>query len=154
MRHLPQGAHLPGLHQGLKQVRILNRSQLQLAQRILRSSRIPRLQALDVLDLRHLFLFGRTDDFLRDDCRRTFAAQEGVDADDRELAGVLLRFVVKAFLLDFAALVHRFHGAQNAAALGDAVEFGQHGFLHQVGQFFDDEAPCSGFSFFASPVRG
>jgi hypothetical protein len=33
---------------------------------------------------------------------------------------VLEGFVVQAFLLDFAALVHGFHGAQYAAALGDA----------------------------------
>ena len=42
-------------------------------------------------------------------------------------------------VLDLAALVAGFHGAQHAAALGDALELGQHGFFHQLGQFLDDE---------------
>ena len=43
--------------------------------------------------------------------------QEGVDADQGQAAVVLLVFLVQAFFLDLAALVHGVHGAQDAAAL-------------------------------------
>jgi len=57
---------------------------------------------------------------------------EGVDADDRVLPGVLEALVVKRLLLDLRALVSGFHGAQHPASLGQMVELLQHALLHPV----------------------
>jgi hypothetical protein len=76
---------------------------------------------------------------------------EGVDADDGQLAGVLEHLVVHALVLDAAALVAGLHRAQHAAALGDAFELQQHGFLDQLGELLDDEGALEGFSFLARP---
>jgi hypothetical protein len=46
---------------------------------------------------------------------------------------------VQRLLLDLAALVHRLHRAEHAAALGDPLELLQHRLLDQVGQLLDDE---------------
>ena len=40
--------------------------------------------------------------------------REGVHANDGVFASVLQRLIVQDLLLDAAALVHGFHGAQNA----------------------------------------
>jgi hypothetical protein len=47
-------------------------------------------------------------------------------------------------VLDLAALVAGLHRAEDAAAVGDAVELGEHGFLDQVGELVDDEAALQG----------
>ena len=70
--------------------------------------------------------------------------QEGVHADQRQAAVVLLVLVVQALFLDLAALVHGVHGAQHAAALADGLELLVHGLFHQVGQLVDDEAALPG----------
>ena len=46
----------------------------------------------------------------------------GVDTDDRQLAGVLERFVVHTLFLNFAALIACFHGTQHTAAFGDTIK--------------------------------
>ena len=52
---------------------------------------------------------------------------------------MLLVLVQHRFFLDLAALVAGLHRAQHATALGDALEFLQHRFFDQVGQFVEDE---------------
>ena len=73
---------------------------------------------------------------------------EGIDADNGHGPGVFQRLVIDGFFLDLAALVAGFHGAQHAAAFGDAVEFGQNGLFHQVGEFVHDEAALLGIFIF------
>ena len=46
---------------------------------------------------------------------------------------------MEGLLLDAAPLVHSFHGAEDAAALGEPVEFVHHRLLDQIGELFDDE---------------
>ena len=70
--------------------------------------------------------------------------QERVDADEREGAVVLAGLVQERLVLDAAPLVAGLHGAEDAAALRDAVELGQHRGLHQVGELVDDERPLVG----------
>ena len=53
---------------------------------------------------------------------------------------MLLVLVEHGFILDLAALVAGFHGAQYAAAVGDGLEFTQHGLFDEIGQLIDDEA--------------
>jgi hypothetical protein len=66
-----------------------------------------------------------------------YIRQERVDADQRQLAGVLEPLVVEALLLDLAALVHRVHRAEHAAALGDPVELLVDRGLDEVGQLVE-----------------
>ena len=73
---------------------------------------------------------------------------EGVDPDDGHGPGVFQGLVIDGLFLDLAALVTGFHGAQHAAAFGDAVEFGQNGLFHQVGEFVHDEAALLGIFIF------
>ena len=47
--------------------------------------------------------------------------------------------IVKALVLDLAALVHRVHCAEHAAALGDAFELLVDRLFDEIGQRFDDE---------------
>jgi hypothetical protein len=47
--------------------------------------------------------------------------------------------VQHGLVLDLAALVAGLHGAQDTAALGEAVELRQHGLLDQVGELVQDE---------------
>jgi len=58
--------------------------------------------------------------------------QEGVDADQRQAAVVLLVLVVLAFFLNLATLVHGVHGAEHAAALADGLEFLVDDIFHQI----------------------
>ena len=55
-------------------------------------------------------------------------------------AVVLALLVEHRLVLDPAALVAGLHRAEHAAALGDAVELGEHRLLDEVGQLLDDEA--------------
>ena len=64
---------------------------------------------------------------------------EDFDADDGKLADVFQYFVVHRLVLNALALVASFHGAQPAAALGDAFKLLQHGFFEQLGQLRNDE---------------
>ena len=70
--------------------------------------------------------------------------QEGVDADQGQAAVVFLaalieHAVVHRLFLDLAALVHRVHRAERAAALADRFEFLVDGFLDGFGELVDDE---------------
>jgi hypothetical protein len=76
---------------------------------------------------------------------------EGVDADDRVFAGVLLHLVVHRLFLDLAALVAGLHRAEHAAALGDALELLQHRSSTSSVSSSMMNAPWFGFSFFARP---
>ena len=66
-------------------------------------------------------------------------ADEGVHPDDRQRPVVLAVLVEHRLVLDPPALVAGLHRAQHAAALGDAVELGEHGLLDEVGELVDDE---------------
>jgi hypothetical protein len=57
-------------------------------------------------------------------------------------AGVLLRLVVERLFLDLAALVHRLHRAEHAAALGQAIELGEHGLLDESVSSSMMKEPC------------
>jgi hypothetical protein len=59
-------------------------------------------------------------------------------------AVVLERLVVQALFLDAAALVHRLHRAEHAAALADRVELAVDGLLDQVGQLLERERALPG----------
>ena len=63
--------------------------------------------------------------------------EEGVDPDDREAAVVLAVLVEQRLVLDAAALVAGLHRPEHPAALGDAVQLGEHGLLDEVGQGAD-----------------
>ena len=52
---------------------------------------------------------------------------------------MLERLVVEALFLDLAALVHRLHRAQHAAAIREAHELVEHGLLDELGHRLDDE---------------
>ena len=52
---------------------------------------------------------------------------------------MLAVLVQHRFVLDLAALVAGLHDVEDAAALADPVEFGQHGLLDQVGELVQDE---------------
>jgi hypothetical protein len=52
---------------------------------------------------------------------------------------VLALLVEHRLVLDAAALVAGLHGAEHAAAVGDALELGEHRLLDQVGELVDDE---------------
>ena len=100
---------------------------------------MPRLEVAQALQLRLLFLFGRADQFDLLRCAIHMRVAEGVDADDRVGAVVLLVLVVHRLFLDLAALVAGLHRPQNPAALGDRLELFQHRLFHQVGELVDDE---------------
>ena len=68
-----------------------------------------------------------------------FFRQERIHADQWQRAIVLLALVVQALFLNLAALVHRIHRTEHAAALRDALELLVDRFFNQVGQFVDDE---------------
>jgi hypothetical protein len=72
----------------------------------------------------------------------------GVDADDRQPPSVSGARRAST-LLDLAALVLGFHGAENAAALVDPFELGRTA-LDQIGSSSMMKAPAE-FSLFASP---
>ena len=48
---------------------------------------------------------------------------------------------MQRFFLDLAALVAEFHRAEHTAALADRLEFLEHRFFDEVGQFIEDEGP-------------
>lgn len=56
--------------------------------------------------------------------------------------------VVETFFLDLSTLIHCFHCAKNATPLSNAVELAEHGFLHQVCEFFDNERTLQGVLIF------
>ena len=66
-------------------------------------------------------------------------ADERVHPDDRQRPVVLAVLVEHRLVLDPPALVAGLHRAEHAAALGDAVELGEHGLLDEVGELLDDE---------------
>ena len=70
--------------------------------------------------------------------------QKRVHADDGQLPRVFLVLVEEALVLDLAALVHRLHRAEHAAALRDALELLQHRLLDQVRQGVGEERALSG----------
>ncbi|OIQ71985.1 hypothetical protein GALL_463960 [mine drainage metagenome] len=86
-----------------------------------------------------LFFVGRARQLQLVHDRIAMRVAEGVDADDGQLAGVFEHLVVHRFVLNLAALVAGFHGAEHAAALGNALKLQQHRFFDQFGQFLDDE---------------
>src|SRR4026207_1160925 len=99
---------------------------------------IAREEIAHVAHLVPLLLLGRADQLRAAQLVDTLLrAQEGVDADDRQRTVVLAGLVVETLLLDAAALVHRFHRAQHAATLRDAVELAVNRFLDQVRQVVD-----------------
>ena len=57
---------------------------------------------------------------------------------------MLFVFVVQAFFLDLAALVHGVRGAQDAAALAQCFEFLAHCLFHHVGEAVHGEAALPG----------
>src|SRR5690606_10535259 len=80
-------------------------------------------ERFDVGDLLGLLPRRRADQLdLGDDVAGVLLRQEGVDANQGQRAVVLLVLVVEALFLDLAALVHRVHGAEHAAAVADGLE--------------------------------
>ncbi len=64
--------------------------------------------------------------------------EEGVDPDEGQGPVVLAVLVEQRLVLDLAALVAGFHGAEDAAAFGEPVEFGEDGRFDEVGEFVDE----------------
>ncbi len=95
-------------------------------------------------ELALLFFVGAAGEFELLRHRVAMRIAEGVDADDRQLAGVLTHLVAHGLVLDFAALIAGFHGPKHAAALGNFFKLCQHRFFHQFGELFDDEAALRG----------
>ena len=140
---LAERAALDRIDQHGEDVAVLDHRLLELLQHGRRLVGIAGVEVAQALDLRLLFLVGRARqfDFLLGHALRI---EEGIDADDRVGAVVLLVLVIHRLFLDLAALVAGFHGAEHAAATGDGFEFLQHGFFDQVGQFVDDEGALVG----------
>ena len=69
----------------------------------------------------------------------TSLRQERVDANERVGAVVLLAFIVKAFFLNLAALVHRVHCAKHATAFGYPLELLIDGLFDQVCELVYDK---------------
>src|SRR5258706_3766436 len=139
MGDLPQRADTYRIHQHLEHVAVVDDRLLQPLQRRRGFARMQPMELGEALQLRLLLLLGgaRQLDVLGH--RLAVRVAEGVHADDGQLAGVLLHLVVHRLFLDLAALVAGLHGAQHAAALCDALEFGKHRLLDQLGQLVDDE---------------
>src|SRR5882724_767824 len=97
------------------------------------------LKIAQTLQLRLLLGLARADELELLWRRVTVRAAEGVDADDRVGAVVLLVLVIKRLLLDLAALKARLHRARHAAAARDRFELLQHRFLDEVGQLLHQE---------------
>src|SRR5690606_5798457 len=135
---LTQAGHLDGFHQFREQVASLPGHLLQPGQGRRRLVPVALLERPQVSDLRILLLLGRPGEGQLHILRR-IGVEEGVDADDRQLSGMFLRLVEERFLLDLAPLVHHFHRPEHAPAVADPLEFPEHGLLHQIGQFLDDE---------------
>ena len=57
---------------------------------------------------------------------------------------MLLAFIVKAFFLNLAALVHRIHRAKHATAFGNPLELPVNGLFDQVRELIDDERTLPG----------
>ncbi len=57
---------------------------------------------------------------------------------------MLAVLVVHGFVLNLAALVAGFHGAEHAPSFGDAFELAEHCLFHQIGQFFNNEGTLIG----------
>ena len=128
------------IHQHLEGIAVVDDRAPQALEQLRRLARMAFVEGSEALQLRLLLRIGGARQLHR---RRRGAAvriAEGVDADDGIGAIVLLPFVVQRLLLDLAALIAGFHGAEHAAAVGDGIEFLEHRFLDQIGQFVDDEA--------------
>ena len=97
------------------------------------------MERMQTIELRFFLFFGRArqlqffQDFI------AFGIAEGVDANDGVLAGVLEHFVMHRLVLNLAALIARFHGAQHATAVCNFFKLCQHGFFDQLGELFNDE---------------
>ena len=137
----PQGAAFRSLHQVSEDVVAIERRFFEAAQRahgIIAMSLLVILQPLNA----ELFssLAARVSSVLGP-CDASVASpwQEGVDADERQYAGVLRLLVLERVILDRPPLILTLHGAQHAAALGETIELFQNGFFHQVRQLLDDE---------------
>ena len=97
-----------------------------------------------------LLPFGGTGELDRDR-RASRVREEGVHSDERQGAVVLALFAELGLVLDSATLVAGFHGSQHAAAVGDALELSQHGFLDEVAELVDEEGPLGGFPYNETP---
>ena len=109
------------------------------------------MQVVQRLYLFFFLLFRGADHLAGHNGGRAFFAQEGVHANERQLASVLEGFVIQAFFLNLAALVHGFHSAQHAPPLGDAVKLQQNGLFHQFGEFINDESALERILVFGQP---
>jgi hypothetical protein len=104
-------------------------------------------------ELRLLLRVGRARELDGPGGRLGVRIAEGVDADDRVAAVVLLALVEQRLLLDLAALIAGLHRAEHAAALGDRVELLQHRLLDQVGQLSMMKLPWLGSRSSPGPIR-
>src|SRR5947209_9293363 len=139
LRDLTERADAHRVHQHGEDVAVVDDRLLKALQQARRVGCVARMEVVEALELRFLLVLGRARELEALRHRIAMRVAEGVDADDRVLAGVLEHLVVEAFLLDLAALVAGFHRTEHAAALGDALELREHGFFHELGQLVDDE---------------
>ncbi len=120
MRDLPQRADLDALHELGENISPARRGQLQLAERGGRAAGIAGLKRPNRCHLVLFFLLGGANELgalvLLTGVR---LREEGVDTDDRQAAVVFAGLVVERLFLDFAALIHGLHRAQDPAALGE-----------------------------------
>ena len=135
---LPERAAADSVHEHVKQVLVVDGRLPQPGEHLRGRILIAVLEFTQTAELALLLVIGRP---LQDDRlpSRRVGVEEGVDPDDRIAAVVLHVLVVQRFVLNLAALVAGLHGAQHAAAFGDAVELRQHRRLHEIRQFVDQE---------------
>ena len=138
---LAERGHLHGIHQGGKDVLPLFGL---LLQRLECAGRLVLVTFFEVAQVCQplVFLCRRRASQLVGDFVAFFVnlgIQVGVDADNRQLAGMFLMFVEQGFLLNFAALVLGLHGAEDAAAFVDTLEFSEHCLFNQVGELLDNQ---------------
>ena len=116
---------------------------------------VARVEIAQALQLRLLLVLGGADQLELLRRRIGVRVAEGVDADDRVGAVVLLVLVVERLFLDLAALVAGLHRAEHAAAARDRLELLQHRLLDQVGELLDRRtSPGSGSRSSPGPTRG
>src|SRR5690606_38558287 len=131
---------LDGVHQFRKHVASRSGDFLQARDRVGTFLGVLGIESCHIFYLGILFGNRRPDEFLM--LYLVFlslARQEGVHTDDRIGTVVFPALVVQAFFLDLAALVHRVHGSQDAAAFRYPVELLVYRFLDEIGQLIDDK---------------
>src|SRR6056297_1825933 len=143
--YLTQGTRLHGLHEFFEDVAAGPGHFPEPLQRLAAVADVVALERAHRVDLCLLLLVVGAHEFQRAHLvLLPLGRQKSVHADDRQAAVVLAALVVQALVLDLAALVHRVHGAQHTATLGDALELLVDGLLHQVGELVDDERALPG----------